>query len=134
MEIAPYKISIFGVELTIANAAETHRMAGPFIGDVYINETLISQNCVVDNFLLQPSGNNIFYVKFHPEEYGYFSINFFNLETKMAFEFDKEFEKLYLKEFSNENEIYIYKSFNDQVGNNYYFKLDEEEFYQVESN
>ncbi|HJP62363.1 MAG TPA: hypothetical protein VJ844_02920 [Mucilaginibacter sp.] len=132
METARYKVLISGIELTIVNAAEALRMAGPFIGDVYVGETLISKNCIVENFLLQPNSNNIFYVKYHTiNQFGYFSINFFNLEIKTAFEFYKEFQMLYLKEFSSENEIHIYESFNDSAGNNYYFKLDEEEFYRL---
>jgi hypothetical protein len=38
---------------------------------------------------------------------------------------------LYLKEFISDNELHVYNSFNDQVGNNYYFKLDEEDFHLV---
>jgi hypothetical protein len=38
---------------------------------------------------------------------------------------------LYLKEFIGDNEIHVYVSFKDGVGNNFYFKLDEEEFSQV---
>ena len=126
------KITISGIELSLDIKGEILRMGGPWIGDIYTGKDLISKDCIIDNFVYQKGTNLLFFVKYHRiHNYYYFTINFYNPETKTLYEFDKEFEMLHLKEFVSDNELHVYNSFNDQVGNNYCFKLDDEEFHVV---
>jgi len=129
------KIIVADLELTVDNATEILRMGGPYIGDISLGSDFISKDCVLENFIYKDDSNLLFFVKANPiNNYYYFTINFYNLKTKTLFEFDKEFEMLYLKEFISNNELHIYNSFNDQLGNNYYFKLEEEDFHAVPNN
>ena len=127
-----HKVIISSIDLTIDNEVEILRMGGPWVGDVYLGYDLISKNCIVDNFVYKEDTKLLFFVKYNRlNDLTYFTINFYDFVSKTLYQFDKEFEMLYLKEFISDNELHIYNSFNDQVGNNYYFKLDEEDFHLV---
>ena len=122
-------LDILGIKITINDRNERMPKTGVSIGAMFMEDNLISDNCVLDNTIYNETLKLLFFVKAHRiNNYYYFTINFYNPETKTLYEFNKEFEMLYLKEFVSDNELHVYNSFNDQVGNNYYFKLDEEDF------
>jgi len=126
------KVIISGIELTTDNEVEILRMGGPWVGDIYWGDDLISKNCIVDNFVYKEDTKLLFFVKYNRlNDLTYFTINFYDFGSKTLYQFDKEFEMLYLKEFISDNELHVYNSFNDGVGNNYYFKLDEEDFHPI---
>ena len=125
-------LDILGIKIRINDKAERLPKAELLVGEMFMGDDLISDDCILDNTIYNEALNLLFFVKAHRiNYYYYFTINFYNPETKTLCEFDKEFEMLYLKEFISDNEIHVYNSFNDQVGNNYYFKLDEEDFHVV---
>ena len=123
-------IFVSGIEISCSNESEILRFGGPWKGDISIGEELISKDCLIDNLLYQKRSNLLFFVKYHHlNAFQWFTLNFYDLKAKTNFEFYHEFGMLYLKDFISENEIHVYESFNDKAGNNFYFKLDEEEFH-----
>lgn len=125
-------LDILGIKITLTNKEELATMGEVVIGAMFIEDDLISDNCILENTFYKKDMNLLFFVKFHTlNSYAYFTINFYDFSSKGLFQFYKEFDMVYLKEFMSSNELHIYQSFNDKVGNNYYFKLDEEDFYQV---
>lgn len=119
--------------MTITNPREILKIGGPYVGDIYVEEKLISTDCVLENFLFDKELRLLFFVKFHQINfYQFFTINFYNPDSDTRFEFETEFEMLYLRSILNKNELEIYTSFTD-----YYpekrliFSLDSEEFHKV---
>jgi len=126
-------LEILGIKIRPSKREERSNVRDVDVGSILIEDDLISENCILNNTLYNDDMDILFFVKCHRlNNYYWFTLNFYNFKSKTGYEFCKEFEMLYLKEFISENEIHIYESFNDRAGNNYYFKLDEEEFYEVE--
>lgn len=128
------KITIDSVELAIGNEVEILRMGGPWTGDIYIGADLVSKDCLSDNFVYEKEMNLLFFVKFNKvsKDKWYFSINFYNIETRELYEFDKIFDMVYLGEFIDKSTLEIFNSFNNTLDNKrLIFNLDEEEFHRV---
>jgi len=128
------KILVSGIELSTANEGEILNMGGPWIGEVSIGDDLISKDCIVDNFVYDKDRNLLFFVKFNKvsNHKWHFSISFYNIDTKIVFEFDKVFDMVRLGEFVSKNEIAIYPVFHDRFKNRQQiFNLDKEEFHQL---
>lgn len=84
------KILVSGIELTIDNANEILRMGGPWVGDISLGSDLVTKDCVLENFVYKKDANLLFFVKAHRiNNYYYFTINFYNSDTKTLCEFDK---------------------------------------------
>lgn len=128
------KIIISGIELTIDSYNQILGMGGPWIGSVSIGTDFISKDCLIDNFVYKEDMNLLFFVKFQlVSKYSwYFSINFYNINSKTIYEFDRTFNMVYLGEFRSKNELEIYPAFHDSFKNTQIiFNLDEEEFSQI---
>ncbi|HZX58214.1 MAG TPA: hypothetical protein VFE54_05795 [Mucilaginibacter sp.] len=130
MGVKPRSIlDVLGIDVTPSKREELANARDVDIGSMFIEDDLISHNCILENTLYRKSDDILFFVKYHRlNYYGWFTLNFYDLKSKTGYEFCREFEMLYLKEFINENEIHVYESFNDRAGNNFHFNLDEEEF------
>jgi len=125
---------VSGIELATANEKEILGMGGPWTCDLYIGDKLISEGCILNNFVYHSNLNLLFFVKFNrvSNYQWYFSIHFYNIAAKTIFEFDKVFDKVYLGKFISERELEIYPAFHDRPKNlQQAFDLDKEEFYQV---
>jgi hypothetical protein len=128
------KISIADIELTITNQDQILNMGGPGIGDVAIDNDLISKDCILDNFVYNEDLHLLFFVKYNrvSKYQWYFSINFYNVEAKTLYEFDKVFDMVYLGKFISKNELEIFHAFHGEFANTKsIFNLDEEEFEQI---
>lgn len=129
-----HKVIVSGIELTVDNENEILRMGGPWIGDVYIGNDLISKGCLIDNFVYQENMNLLFFVKFNKvsKYQWYFSINFYNIDSKMVCQFDHIFDMVWLGKFFSKNELEIYRAFHNKSENRReVFKLDEQDFHVV---
>ena len=127
-------LEILGIKITLSKREELANVRDIDIGSMFIGEDLISDNCFLENTLYNESLDILFFIKINRlNNYQWLSLNFYDFKSKTGYQFYREFEMLYLKEFISENEIHVFESFNDNVGNNFYFKLDEEEFYQVDN-
>jgi hypothetical protein len=124
---------INGIELTITNPNQILGMGGPYIGDVKIETDFILKNIVLDNYVVKNDRSSLFFVRYHRINlYHYFTINFYNINSNTAYEFDKEFDMIYIGEFTGENELEIYPAFHDQFkSTRIIFNLDEESFSQL---
>jgi len=128
-------LQILGIRISADYREELATTKDVVIGAMFIEDDLISDNCILENTLYKEDLNLLFFVKYHRlNNYNYFTVNFYDFASKTNFQFYREFPMLYLKEFTSENEILVYISFKADVGNNFYFKLDEEDFYQVNNN
>ena len=98
------------------NTEEILGMGGPWAGDFYFGEILIQEG-VLDYYLVQ--NKKVFFVKCHtPTRWRidvFFTINFFDSENDLLWEFDKKFKAVYLKKFINESDIEIYLAFHDKT-------------------
>ncbi len=125
-------LEILGIKITLSKRQELANVRDIDYGSMFIGDDLISHNCILDNTLYNESMDILFFVKInHLNNYQWLSLNFYDFKSKTGYQFYREFDMLYLKEFISENEIHVYNSFNDRAGNNFFFKLDEEEFYQI---
>ncbi|HTD39478.1 MAG TPA: hypothetical protein VK671_02575 [Mucilaginibacter sp.] len=109
-------------------------MGGPWIGDISIGDDFISKDCVVDNFVYKEDMSLLFFVKYHiiSKRYWYFSINFFNIDTKVNYEFTNEFDMVHIGSFISKDELEIFHAFHDKNEHRRrVFKLDEEDFHLV---
>ena len=122
-----------GLALTINNPHEVLSMGGPFIGELSIGTNFISEDCLVDNYVFKEYSNLLFFIKYHRINlYQYFTINFYNPDTLTVYEFDKEFDMVYLGNFRTKNELEIYHAFHDKFPDSQHiFNLDTEIFSPV---
>lgn len=127
------KLKVSEIELTITNAQERLGMGGPFTGDVFIGDKLISVDCLLDNFVYQEDSKLLFFVKHHRiNDYQYFTINFYRLDNDVVYEFYKEFDILRITQFLSTNELEIFLAFHDKsIGKRQIFCLDDEDFRQI---
>ncbi len=126
-------MTISGIELTTTAPEEIMGMGGPYVADLYMGKQLISKNCIAGNFIYERDTKLLFFVKHHlTGNYHYFTINFFNETHNCVFEFVREFDMVYIKEFVGPNELKIYHAFHDNTESaKLVFKLDEEDFNEV---
>jgi hypothetical protein len=124
---------ISGIELTVINAKERLGMGGPYTGDVFIKNKLISIDCLMNNFVYQENTKLLFFVKYHHiNHYQYFTINSYNLINDSLYEFYREFSMVYIKQFLTANELEIFLAFHDKlIDRKQIFNLDEEDFQQI---
>ena len=125
------KMHISGVEIEVSSTDQVLNMGGPWIGDLYIDGCFVSNNCVVNNFVFDEKRKLIFFVKYHlaNKYYWYFTINFYNIKDKVAFEFEREFDMVYIKQFIGSNLLEIYRAFHGQFPEKrQVFDLDAEDF------
>src|SRR5579862_6362624 len=125
------KATVSGLELTIENAGQILNMGGPWIGNVWLGAYFISHDCIVDNFVYLKESGCIFFVKYHlVSKYSwYFTLNFYNVNTKSIYEFKLVFNMVYLGEFVAKNKLKIYNAFHGRFENtSLILDLDEEEF------
>lgn len=104
------------LNVSFLNPSQILNMGGPWIGDMYINDTLIIKDCVLDNYLYSAKLNSLYFVQYHliSRYYWYFSISFIDLEDNTVFKYDKEFDMLYLNEFISDYELEIFRAFHTQ--------------------
>lgn len=123
-----------GIQITEKNANEILSMGGPYIGTVSIGDAVISDDCVLGNYVETDDFRALFFIKFHKiNSYQYFTINFYNQETKATFEFQREFDMLYLGRFLGKNELEIYPAFHDKFPEKkLIFDIDKEQFKLVQ--
>jgi hypothetical protein len=127
------KLKISEIELTITNAQERLRMGGPFTGDVFIDNKLISVDCLLNNFVYKEDSNLLFFVKYHRiNNYQYFTINFYQLDNDVVYEFYKEFDIIHITQFLSTNELEIFLAFHDKsMDKRQIFYFDDEDFRQI---
>lgn len=131
-----HTISVSGIEFTIENAEEILGMGGPYVGDLLLDGNIISKDCITDNFIHKEDLNLLFFIRYRSINfYRYFTINFYNINSGELFEFDREFDILYLGGFINENELEIYPTFHDQFKDRkLIFNLNQENFRLIKNN
>ena len=104
----------------IKNVDQILNMGGPWVGDIYIDNILISESVHVDNLIYSSKFKKLFIVKyFHTsihQRSNYFSIGFFDLVNGILKFIDKKFEMVYVKEIINEKELLIVKAFHIDGG------------------
>jgi len=122
-----------GVAITEENANEIMRIGGPYVGTISIDNSLISYECVLGNYIESDDLRLIFFVKHHQvNSYHYFTINFYNRETNTAFEFDREFDMVYLGAFLGKTQLAIYPAFHDKFPEReLIFDIDKEKFNSI---
>lgn len=118
------------MKFAIVGAQEVLRMSGPYVGTLLKDGNTVSNNCVADNFVFYESKRLLFFVKYHVVNYyKYFTINFYKVDDDAVFEFEREFDMLYLGEFVDAAELEIYRAFHDKFSSNKeIFNIDKEEF------
>ncbi|MDB5114994.1 MAG: hypothetical protein JWQ79_486 [Mucilaginibacter sp.] len=129
-------ISVSGISLIITNQDQILNMGGPWIGDISTGTELISKDCLIDNLVAKEDLKLLFFVKFNKtSKYTwYFSINFYNIDTKVVCQFDKIFDMLYLGRFVSNTELEIYNAFHGEFENTKeIFNLDNENFTIIEN-
>ncbi len=92
-------------------------MGGPWVGDLYLNNHIISKNVIVDNLIFDNSGIKLFFIKYHKTSrwanQNYFSIRYLEIDTNSLFEIDSNFDMIFLKKFTGDNHLIYYLSFHD---------------------
>lgn len=124
-------IIVSGLELTIPKAEERLRMGGPYTGDTFLDSELIAKDCVVDNFVYQENTGFLFFVKYH--DLNYFTINFYDVNNKKEYEFDRQFSIVHIGHFVSDTKLQIYPAFHAEFKNIVQiFDFDQENFTLVE--
>ncbi|MBQ0738619.1 hypothetical protein [Aquimarina celericrescens] len=96
-------------------------MGGPWIGKLYIQDELVSQNVVVDNFFQDKKLNRVYFIIYKKTsrwlKKNYFYVAFFDLKSKIVFQYDNKFDMIYINEVCNGEELSYYDAFHDKNPN-----------------
>lgn len=94
-------------------------MGGPWVGDLYINDEFVANDIVMDNEIINEMARHIFFVKFFNvsrwRSKNYFKINFYDLNTKHLFEFDRKFDMVFISKYLDKSNLEIYHAFHDKI-------------------
>ncbi|WPU92474.1 hypothetical protein SNE25_24405 [Mucilaginibacter sabulilitoris] len=109
---------ISGLVFSITNDRQVVNMGGPVIGTLSFNDKKISDDCIVDNLVLDQLRKRLFFIKNHSTSKWrsgiYFTIAFYELEGGEISEFARHFDILYLKKFINETQLEIFNALHDK--------------------
>ncbi len=122
---------ISSLKLKIIDADQILNMGGPWIGTLFLGDDLISHHCIADNYIYCEDREALFFVKFNKKSrfHYYFNIAFYSLKHKHTFEFDSEFDIVYINGFINSKELEIYHAFHNHFESNKdSFNVEEESF------
>lgn len=104
--------------IAFINDEQIINMGGPWIADLTINNQLVMNRCLMDNYLI---GDDflVYFIKYHQisrkQSENYFTINTYNLFSHEILESFKKFRAVFLKGFITENELLIYNACHDQL-------------------
>ncbi len=105
-------------------------MGGPYICDARLNNEVIIEKCLADNFVYDEKRGLLFFIQYHTINYYQgFTINFYQFLTKETYQFTREFDMVYLGSLISDHELEIFHSFHDQFREKIsVFNLDDEDF------
>jgi hypothetical protein len=91
------------LEFNISDVDQILNMGGPWICSLYYGNTLVSGNCILDNFLKDNSCQKIYFVKYHRiskwRADNFCTLNYFSINDSEVFQSKARFEMLYIKGF-----------------------------------
>lgn len=103
------------------NPDQILNMGGPWVGNLYINDKLVDEDIIIDNYILDKNCEKIYFIKYKKVskwmDNNKFFLRYWELSSKKLFEYELSFNFIFLVDIKNENEIIYYKSFhgkNDQ--------------------
>ncbi|WP_183576619.1 hypothetical protein HDF18_21810 [Mucilaginibacter sp. X5P1] len=122
--------TVANLEFELFNGQEVIRMGGPCICDARLNNELIIEKCLSQNFVYDEKGNLLFFLQYHKiNYYEYFTINFYQILTKETYQFTREFDMAYLGSLISDHELEIFHAFHDKFRDkSSVFNLDDEDF------
>jgi hypothetical protein len=122
--------TVANLEFELFNGHEILGMGGPYICDARLNNEVIIEKCLSDNFVRDEKRDLLFFLQYHKiGYYEYFTINFYQFPTKETYQFTREFEMVYLGSLISDHELEIFHSFYDGFREKCsVFDLDDEDF------
>jgi hypothetical protein len=111
------EVVINGKKLSWNNPEEILGMGGPWIGELILDQTKISNNSVVGNFLFDGKTDRIYFVKYNRiskwAKDNFFSIHYYNLNSGKLAMLDKAYQKVYLESIE-ETGLVIFNAFHNK--------------------
>jgi hypothetical protein len=108
---------IMGVKIQWEKPEEILGMGGPWIGNLLINEKIVSVSVIVDNFVFDKITNRFFFVKYIQiskwASKNYFSIFFYSIASGELITLEEKYRMVYLDSINDKAELVIYKSFHN---------------------
>ena len=129
-------VKVFDKEFEITDAGQVINMGGPWIGVLKLKEQVISEDCIVDNFISDEVNRRLFFVKYYSTSSWasgvYFTINIYDIDYDVVFESETHFKMVHIEQLIDSNCLEIYHAFHDKSpGTRLMFNLNEEKFFQV---
>ena len=116
------KTGFQNLKVEYLNHRQILNMGGPWVGDLLINNSYISDNVIIDNLLYDQISQDVFFVKFNDNKAYwlkdvYFTICKIDLQTNTFVEYAEKFSKVYLHRKISDCELEIYKAFHNKNNN-----------------
>tara|TARA_R110002050_G_scaffold200492_1_gene335368 strand:+ start:27675 stop:28091 length:417 start_codon:yes stop_codon:yes gene_type:complete len=93
-------------------------MGGPWVGDLYLGGPKLANNILIDNLVYNKNLNKLFFVQYIEiskwQRNNFFTINYFDVRLNRILQYEKKFERIFLKEISNEYKCGYYDAFHDE--------------------
>lgn len=120
------------------NPTQIISMGGPWIGNLYIGEKLVSGSIILDNVIFNEFKKQLLFIRFYKlsrwRSKNYFKINYYDLIDKQLYEFEKKFDMVFIKKFLDQNNLEIYKAFHDKlIETKEVFNIQDETFSNISS-
>ncbi|WP_413669732.1 hypothetical protein ACEN9X_07250 [Mucilaginibacter sp. Mucisp86] len=113
------KKKLCGLEFSMENIEQIINMGGPWICSLYLENNLISDHCIIDNVLEDPSLKRVYFVKYHRTSKwradNFFTLNYFSINDNEIYQSKRRFEMLYLKKILGPESIEIFYAFHDKT-------------------
>ena len=94
-------------------------MGGPWIGDLFVENELLSKNVLLDNLYFCQSRRRLYFIKYHLvskwQKDNFFRLNFCDFgNERRVFEYDFNFDIIYMEEISNLDELIYFRAFHNR--------------------
>jgi len=118
IQIGHNKINLGNSIIYFKVGGEILGMGGPWNGDLYQDDFLISADVLLDVMAYDADNGIIYFAKFNKfktwfSSNYFFTVNFFVLTTKKVYQYKHEFRRLFLGKLLSDNVLEIYDSFHD---------------------
>lgn len=105
-----FEKTVAGIDIKETNAGEIS-MGGPWASKLYIENHIendfVIEDVVTDNYLFDKKARRFYFVRAHFIEGWYFKIGYYTIKDYHAYEFNRQFKAVYLKELVGTNKIGI---------------------------
>jgi hypothetical protein len=112
------KIEINNESVNFRSPDQILNMGGPWIGELFVGNSKIIDNVIIDNLIYKENQHRLYFVRYHKisswSQENYFSVDYFDVLTKSIHTYKMKFEMIFIKEITDTYDLIYYNAFHDK--------------------